>query len=44
MEASVGIANIFKILRVDLIKRLTYLDHPNAPQGYGIRFRMKFDF
>lgn len=44
MEASVGIANIFKILRVDLIKRLTYLEHPNAPQGYGIRFRMKFDF
>jgi hypothetical protein len=44
MEASVGIANIFKILRVDLIKRLSYLDNPLAPQGYGIRFRMKFDF
>lgn len=44
MEASVGIANIFKVLRVDLIKRLTYLENPLAPQGYGIRFRMKFDF
>lgn len=44
LEASVGIANIFKILRVDLVKRLTYLNNPLAPQGYGIRFRMKFDF
>ncbi|MFD2574110.1 DUF5686 family protein [Spirosoma soli] len=44
MEASVGIANIFKILRVDLVKRLTYLENPLAPQGYGVRFRMKFDF
>ncbi|MVM36045.1 carboxypeptidase-like regulatory domain-containing protein [Spirosoma sp. HMF4905] len=44
VEASVGIANIFKVLRVDLIKRLTYLENPLAPQGYGIRFRMKFDF
>jgi hypothetical protein len=44
MEASVGIANIFKVLRVDIVKRLTYLENPLAPQGYGIRFRMKFDF
>lgn len=44
MEASFGIANIFKILRVDFVKRLSYLDNPNAPNGIGIRFRMKFDF
>ncbi|MFL5744832.1 MAG: DUF5686 family protein [Niastella sp.] len=43
MEASVGISNIFKLLRVDLIKRLTYLDNPDAPK-WGIRARAKFDF
>lgn len=42
-EVSVGIANIFKLLRVDLVKRLTYLDHPNAPK-WGIRTMVKFDF
>ena len=44
MEASMGIANIVKVLRVDVVKRLTYLENPLAPQGYGIRFLMKFDF
>jgi hypothetical protein len=43
MEASAGISNIFKLLRVDLIKRLTYLDNPDVP-NWGIRFRAKFDF
>jgi hypothetical protein len=43
MEASVGIGNIFKLLRVDLIKRLTYLDNPDVPK-WGIRARAKFDF
>ncbi|MBO9202558.1 MULTISPECIES: DUF5686 and carboxypeptidase-like regulatory domain-containing protein [Niastella] len=43
MEASVGISNIFKLLRVDLIKRLTYLDNPDVP-NWGIRARAKFDF
>ena len=43
MEISAGVANIFKILRIDLVKRLSYLDHPDAPQ-YGIRARIKFDF
>ncbi len=43
MEASVGVANIFKILRVDAVRRLTYLDHPNAPT-WGVRARIKFDF
>jgi hypothetical protein len=43
MEGSVGIANIFKLLRVDLVKRFTYLDHPGAPE-WGVRTLVKFDF
>jgi hypothetical protein len=43
MEASVGIANIFRFLRIDLVKRLSYLDHPNV-QSLGVRARLKFDF
>ncbi|OQP39994.1 hypothetical protein A4H97_17405 [Niastella yeongjuensis] len=43
MEASVGISNIFKILRVDLIKRLTYLENPDVP-NWGIRARARFEF
>ena len=42
-EVSVGVGNIFKLLRVDLVKRLTYLDHPNVT-GWGIRTLVKFDF
>ena len=29
MECSVGLENIFKILRIDYYRRLTYLDHPD---------------
>jgi hypothetical protein len=43
MEASAGIANIFKLFRVDLVKRLTYLDNPGVAK-WGIRTRVKFDF
>jgi hypothetical protein len=43
MEASVGIANIFRILRVDLVKRLSYLENPNV-QKLGVRARLKMDF
>ncbi|QCR24880.1 hypothetical protein C1N53_04020 [Pontibacter sp. SGAir0037] len=43
MEASVGVGNIFKFFRVDVVKRLTYLDHPNV-SDIGIRGRFKFDF
>jgi len=31
------------VLRVDLVKRLTYLENPDAPD-WGIRARVKFDF
>jgi hypothetical protein len=43
VEASVGISNIFRFFRVDLVKRLTYLNHPNVAST-GIRARFKFDF
>jgi hypothetical protein len=43
MEGSVGIENIFKFVRVDLVRRFDYLDHPNVSE-YGIRARVKFDF
>ena len=43
IEVSAGIANIFKLLRVDVVKRLSYLDHANVPQ-WGVRGRIKFDF
>ncbi len=43
MEASVGLGNIFKVLRVDYVKRLNYLNQPNV-SDWGIRARIKVDF
>jgi hypothetical protein len=43
MEASVGITNIFKVFRVDLIRRLNYLEHPGAKK-YGVRFGIWVEF
>jgi hypothetical protein len=43
IEASVGIANILNLFRVDLIRRFTYLEHPGVAE-YGIRARAKLDF
>lgn len=43
MEASVGIGNIFSFFRVDVVKRLTYLDQPNVSE-VGVRATFKFDF
>jgi hypothetical protein len=47
MECSVGVENIFKIIRVDLLWRLTYLD--NTFEGIDVstlalRFNLSFDF
>ncbi|MCF8364787.1 MAG: DUF5686 and carboxypeptidase regulatory-like domain-containing protein [Bacteroidales bacterium] len=42
-EAGAGVENIFKILRVDAIWRLSYLDHPNISK-FGIRFSLQFLF
>ncbi len=43
VEASVGIANIFKLIRIDFVKRITYLGNPDVSE-WGIRSRFKFDF
>ena len=43
VEGSVAIANIFKFFRIDLVKRFTYLDHPNISK-LGLRARFRFDF
>ena len=42
IEASVGISNIFKIFRVDLIKRFSYTNLPNV-STLGIRIQFRFD-
>ncbi|NCI45170.1 DUF5686 and carboxypeptidase-like regulatory domain-containing protein [Sediminibacterium soli] len=43
IEGSVGVANIFKLFRVDLVKRFNYLDHPGV-SSLGVRARFKFEF
>jgi hypothetical protein len=43
IEGSVGISNILKFFRVDLVQRFTYIDHPNI-STLGVRARFKFDF
>lgn len=43
MEASVGIENIFKFLRIDYVWRLNYLDNPDI-QKHGIRCTMHLTF
>jgi len=41
IEAGVGLSNIFRIFRVDFIKRFTYLDNPNVDDtGFRIQFRL----
>ena len=50
IEASIGVTNILKFFRVDLIKRLNYLDEKYevtslfGQRGLTIRFSAKFDF
>ena len=43
LEGSVGIGNIFKFLRLDVVKRFNYLYHPEVSE-WGIRARVKLDF
>ncbi len=43
MEASVGIENIFRFIRIDAVWRLFYNDHPDI-KPFGIMFSMNFDF
>lgn len=49
IEASFGVSNIFKVLRVDLVKRFTQLDQPNLPtlfgsKGMGVRAKFFIEF
>lgn len=49
MEASVGIMNILKFGRIDVVRRLTYLDNPEVPEvfgvrGLGVRAKLAFEF
>ena len=49
MEASIGLTNIFKVFRVDLVKRLNYLDNPNIAKlfgvkGMGVRLKVHLEF
>ena len=43
LEASVGIENIFKIVRIDAMWRMTYLDHPDI-QEFGLRAMLQIMF
>ncbi len=43
VEGSVGIENIFKFIRIDLVRRFTYLDDPQVAK-WGIRTLVQFDF
>lgn len=43
MECSVGIHNIFKISHIDYVRRLNYLDHPDANK-WGVRFMVMMTF
>jgi hypothetical protein len=43
MEASIGIENIFRFIRVDAVWRMLYNDHPNI-KPFGIMVSMNFDF
>jgi hypothetical protein len=40
---SAGISNIFKLFRVDYVRRVNYLDLPGVSK-WGIRARFKIDF
>ncbi len=42
IEGSLGISNIFRIFRVDFIKRFTYLENPNV-SDFGIRVQFRLD-
>lgn len=44
LEASVGLDNIFKYLRVDYVWRLTYTRTPYAIDRHGLRIALQFKF
>ena len=43
IEGGIGISNIFRILRIDYVRRFNYLDHPEVDKwGIFFSFRVKF--
>ncbi|WP_231496791.1 DUF5686 and carboxypeptidase-like regulatory domain-containing protein [Prevotella sp. 10(H)] len=43
MEYNVGIENIFKLFRIDYVRRLSYLSHPDIDRdGFRISFELNF--
>ncbi|MCL7986646.1 DUF5686 and carboxypeptidase regulatory-like domain-containing protein [Sphingobacterium sp. lm-10] len=43
IEGSVGLGNIFKVLRIDLVRRFTYTNNPMVSK-WGIRAKIGIDF
>jgi hypothetical protein len=43
MEFGVGVENIFKLLRLDYVWRLSYREHVGVPDS-GLRMKLKFSF
>lgn len=43
MEYNIGIENIFKLFRIDYVRRLNYLDHPDVHKdGFRVSFELSF--
>ena len=43
MEYNIGIENILKLFRIDYVRRINYLDHPNVDKdGFRISFQLNF--
>lgn len=43
VELMVGVHNIFRILQVDYVRRVNYLDHPGVNK-HGVRLSLKLTF
>ena len=43
MEGSVGVGNIFKVLRFDIVRRFNYLENPDVTK-WGLRVKVQFEF
>ena len=43
VEVMVGIHNIFRLLQVEYVRRLNYLDHPDVNK-HGVRLALKLTF
>ena len=42
IEAGIGLSNILKIFRIDLIRRFTYINNPHV-ESTGFRIQFRFD-